>query len=80
MTTLSNSLVSAIEPGGLKFELICFVEDVEAGARVKSDLHYEIFAAFREAGVSIGAPAGVTQVALQGSAIEAIAQAIGRAK
>jgi potassium-dependent mechanosensitive channel len=60
---------------GLKFELICFVEDVETSGRVKSDLHYEIFAAFREAGISISSPPTV-QIMLQGRAADEVAQAI----
>ncbi|MDE2361442.1 MAG: mechanosensitive ion channel family protein [Hyphomicrobiales bacterium] len=74
------TLFTAMEPGGLKFELVCFVEDVVTSGRVKSDLHYAIFAAFKEAGVSIGAPAGVSQVAVQGPAIDALAQALSRVK
>lgn len=42
---------------GLEFELFCFVEDVERGARVKSDLHFAIFRAFAEAGVQMVSPA-----------------------
>lgn len=65
-----------MEPTGLKFELICFVDDVEASGRIKSDLHYEIFREFSEAGISIAAPAAVSQVALQGPVAEAVADAI----
>ena len=69
------TLFTAIDTAGLKFELICFVDDVETSGRVKSDLHYEIFAAFRAAGISISAPPTV-QVMLQGHAAEEVAQAI----
>ncbi|HVB88807.1 MAG TPA: hypothetical protein VND97_01275, partial [Beijerinckiaceae bacterium] len=47
----------------LKFELICFVDDVETASRVKSDLHFEIFRRLREAGLELPAapaPAPVT--------------------
>jgi small-conductance mechanosensitive channel len=45
---------------GLEFELFCFVEEVERGARVKSDLHFAIFRAFAEAGVSMVSPSQPT--------------------
>ncbi len=71
-----TTLFVGMEPTGLKFELICFVDDVEASGRIKSDLHYEIFREFSEAGISIAAPAAVSQVALQGPVAEAVADAI----
>lgn len=65
----------AIESAGLKFELVCFVEDVETSGRVKSDLHYEIFAGFMKEGISVSSPPSV-QVMLQGHAADEVAQAI----
>ncbi|MFO1118070.1 MAG: DUF3772 domain-containing protein [Beijerinckiaceae bacterium] len=65
----------AIESAGLKFELVCFVEDVETSGRVKSDLHYEIFAGFQREGISVSSPPSV-QVMLQGHAADEVAQAI----
>ena len=69
------TLFTAIDLAGLKFEMVCFVEDVETSGRVKSDLHYEIFGAFREAGISISSPPTV-QILLQGHAADEVAQAI----
>ncbi len=54
-----NVLFVAMEPGGLKFDLVCFVEDVETSGRVKSDLHFEIFKQFRAHGVAIATPTQV---------------------
>jgi len=34
--------------GTLKFELVAFVQDVEQSARIKSELHFEIFKQLRE--------------------------------
>jgi len=70
-----TTLFTAIDLAGLKFDLICFVDDVETSGRVKSDLHYEIFAAFRQAGISVSAPPSV-QVMLQGHAADEVAHAI----
>ncbi len=50
---------------GMKFELVCFIEDIESAARVTSDLLYEIFALFRQAGLANPpAPPTVTSPAL----------------
>jgi len=57
-----TTLFTAIESAALKFELICFVDDVETSGRVKSDLHYEIFAAFRVEGISVSAPPSVQDI------------------
>ncbi len=69
------TLFTAIESAALKFELICFVDDVETSGRVKSDLHYEIFAAFRAEGINVSAPP-IVQVMLQGHAADEVAHAI----
>ena len=42
-----------ITEAALKFDLICFVGDVETSGRVKSDLHFSIFKALREHGMAI---------------------------
>lgn len=58
-----QALFTAIAETALKFELICFVDDVETASRVKSDLHFEIFRRLREAGLELPAapaPAPVT--------------------
>ena len=67
------ALFTALEPGGLKFELICFVDEVEASGRTKSDLHYAIFAAFKAEGIPIFGTAVVQQVALKGEIADALA-------
>lgn len=54
-----NVLFVAMEPSGLKFDLVCFVDDVETSGRVKSDLHFEIFRQFRENAVAIATPSQV---------------------
>ena len=41
----------------LKFELMCFVADVETSGRVKSDLHFDIFKRFKAAGIDFTPPA-----------------------
>jgi small-conductance mechanosensitive channel len=50
----------AITDAMLKFELMCFVADVETSGRVKSDLHFEIFKRFKEAGFALSPPAAPT--------------------
>jgi potassium-dependent mechanosensitive channel len=40
----------------LQFELVCFVDDVETAARVKSDLNFEIFRKIKEAGIEVPYP------------------------
>jgi potassium-dependent mechanosensitive channel len=40
----------------LQFELICFVDDVETAARVKSDLNFDIFRKIKEAGIEVPYP------------------------
>jgi small-conductance mechanosensitive channel len=40
----------------LEFELRCIVRDVEKGASVRSDLHYEVIKRFRTAGITIPYP------------------------
>jgi small-conductance mechanosensitive channel len=55
-------LFSGFGANSLDFELVCFVEDVERAARVKSDLHYAIFKLFDEAGLRMNP--GPSQTAL----------------
>jgi small-conductance mechanosensitive channel len=45
-----------MEPASYRFELWCYVEDVEKSARVRSDLHFDLHRRLREAGISIAAP------------------------
>ena len=41
----------------LKFNLICFVDDIELGERTRSDINFDILRRMREAGVRIAYPA-----------------------
>jgi potassium-dependent mechanosensitive channel len=41
----------------LKFNLICFVDDIERAERTRSDINFEILRAMREAGLRIAYPA-----------------------
>jgi potassium-dependent mechanosensitive channel len=41
----------------LKFNLICFVEDIETAERTRSDLHFAVLRQMREAGLRIAYPA-----------------------
>jgi small-conductance mechanosensitive channel len=53
-----QAIFASMAETGLKFELLCYVGDVETALRVKSDLHFEIFKRFREAGIGIAPAAG----------------------
>ena len=41
----------------LKFNLICFVDDIEQGERTRSDINFEVLRRMREAGLRIAYPA-----------------------
>ena len=41
----------------IKFNLICFVDDIERAERTRSDIHFEILRRMREAGLRIAYPA-----------------------
>jgi potassium-dependent mechanosensitive channel len=41
----------------LKFNLICFVDDIELGERTRSDINFDILRRMREAGIRIAYPA-----------------------
>jgi small-conductance mechanosensitive channel len=43
-----------MEANAFKFELWCYVEDVEQSARVRSDLHFDLYQRLDEAGITIG--------------------------
>ncbi len=59
---------TSMAESGLKFELVCFVSDVETSGRTKSDLHFAIFKDFRAAGLEIftGGPPPPTRVSIEG--------------
>lgn len=41
----------------IDFDLVCFVDDIDAAGRVSSDLYFEVFRALRKAGVGAPLPA-----------------------
>lgn len=43
-----------MEANAFRFELWCYVEDVEQSARVRSDLHFDLYQRLNEAGITIG--------------------------
>jgi small-conductance mechanosensitive channel len=47
----------SMEQTAFRFELWCYVEDVEQSTRIKSDLHFDIFRRLAEAGVTVAPPA-----------------------
>ena len=52
-----NVMFVAMTESLLKFELVCFVGDVEKAGRVKSDLHFAIHARFKTEKISLSPPA-----------------------
>ena len=50
-------MLLGMEPTSFKFELWCYVEDVEKSSRVRSDLHFDLYRRLKEAGVDIAAAA-----------------------
>lgn len=66
----------------LKFELMCFVADVETSGRVKSDLHFDIFKRFKAAGIEFTPPAAAPPtIAIAGlERLEAALGALPKAK
>ncbi|MGJ0454492.1 MAG: DUF3772 domain-containing protein [Methylocystis sp.] len=50
-----------IEANAFKFELWCYVEDVEQSVRVRSDLHFDLYQRLNEAEISIGLAAAAAQ-------------------
>jgi potassium-dependent mechanosensitive channel len=41
----------------IDFDLISFVDDIDAAGRVSSDIYFEIFRGLRKAGIGVPAPA-----------------------
>ena len=73
-------LFTDITAGGLSFQLICFVDDVEKAARTKSDLRFAIFKRFGEQDISIAPPAaGPTMVELAPQTQEALMASLQKA-
>jgi small-conductance mechanosensitive channel len=72
-------LFKKMTDAALEFELVCFVDDVEAAARVSSDLHFAIYRELRAAGIlQPPPPASITVHGLDGvgDSLQGIAQAI----
>ena len=46
----------------LKFELICFVDEVETAAKIKSEMNFDLHKRLREAGIQLAYPQLETQV------------------
>ncbi|HEX2553181.1 MAG TPA: DUF3772 domain-containing protein [Microvirga sp.] len=72
-------LFKKVTDAALEFELVCFVDDIEAAARVSSDLHFAIYRDLRAAGIIQPAPpASITVHGLDGvgDSLTGIAQAI----
>jgi len=65
----------------LTFELAAFISDVETMARVRSDLHFEIFKQIKEKGFFNAAPADPQKIqilSVEGLAVEGIAGALSK--
>jgi len=58
-----------------KFELWCYVEDVEKSSRVRSDLHFDLHKRLKDAGVSIASSSTPTQTILQIPELDKLAAA-----
>ncbi len=50
-------LFKKVTENTIDFDLICFVDDIDAAGRVASDLYFEIFRGLRKSGVGVPAPA-----------------------
>ncbi|MGD9541397.1 MAG: DUF3772 domain-containing protein, partial [Methylocystis sp.] len=64
-----------MEANAFKFELWCYVEDVERSARVRSDLHFDLYQRLNEAGISIGLAAAAAQTIVHMPQFEELAAA-----
>jgi len=45
-----------MEAAQFRFELWCYLEDVEQSSRVRSDLHFDLYKRLADAGIKIAAP------------------------
>jgi small-conductance mechanosensitive channel len=50
-------LFKKVTENTIDFDLICFVDDIDAAGRVSSDLYFEVFRGLRKAGIGVPAPA-----------------------
>ena len=68
-------LFTGMTDNALKFELVCFVSDVEVSARIRSDLNFEILKRLRAEGIAVfSAPTNIALVD-----VERIEAALSRA-
>jgi small-conductance mechanosensitive channel len=61
-TPVPQVMFSAMAEATLRFELICFISDVEKSQRVRSDLNFAIFRSFRDAHIDLSPPAAAPVV------------------
>jgi potassium-dependent mechanosensitive channel len=50
-------LFKKVTENTIDFDLVCFVDDIDAAGRVSSDIYFEIFRGLRKAGIGVPAPA-----------------------
>ncbi|MEZ0169187.1 DUF3772 domain-containing protein [Microvirga sp. TS319] len=50
-------LFKKVTENTIDFDLVCFVDDIDAAGRVSSDLYFEIFRGLRKAGIGVPVPA-----------------------
>jgi small-conductance mechanosensitive channel len=53
-------MLLGMETTSFRFELWCYVEDVEKSARVRSDLHFDLYKRLKDAGINIAAATAPT--------------------
>jgi potassium-dependent mechanosensitive channel len=54
-------LFKKVTENTIDFDLVCFVDDIDAAGRVSSELYFEIFRGLRKAGIGSPAPAPVPE-------------------
>jgi len=54
-------LFKKVTENTIDFDLVCFVDDIDAAGRVSSDLFFEIFRGLRKAGIGVPAPAAAPE-------------------
>lgn len=64
-----------MEASSFKFELWCYVEDVEKSSRVKSDLHFDLHRRLSEAGIKMAATSEPARTILQLPELDKLAAA-----
>jgi potassium-dependent mechanosensitive channel len=64
-----------MEASGYKFELWCYVADVEKSARIRSDLHFDLHRRLAEAGIKLAATTEPPKTILQLPELDKLAAA-----